>query len=105
MKWQNDHDRLDERRRRTHVAIVRKIDDDPSLLGVASRNIERWVRWSGYLPAAYAEWLTILEQPWSTVRTLLLATDEDAKRLRQSTPFVGILSKDERRSIYEQVGD
>ena len=105
MKWQNDHDRLDERRRQTHLAIVRKIDEDPSLLGVPSWNIERWVRWSGYLPAAYAEWLAILEQPWPDVRAILLATDEDATRLRQSTPFVGIVSRDERRAIYEQVGD
>lgn len=105
MKWQNDHDRLDERRRRTHVEIVRKIDEDPSLLRVPLTNIERWTRWSGYRPAAYAEWLAILEQPWSTIRAVLLATDEDATRLRQNTPFVGILSKDERRAIYEQVGD
>lgn len=105
MVWRNDHDRLDERRRRTHQAIVQKIDADPSLLAVPGKNIERWVRWSGYVPAVYAEWRGLLDRPWQEIRTILLSTDETAVRLRQSTPFVGILSQAERRAIYEQVGD
>ena len=101
--WANDHDRLDEIRRRTHLAIATKIDVDPALLDVPGRNIQRWTRLLGYLHPAYAEWLSILESPWSEVRKLLVANDEKSKRLRQSTPFVGALSPWERRTIHESV--
>ena len=101
--WANDHDRLDEIRRRTHLAIAAKIDADPTLLDVPGRNIQRWTRHFGYLHPAYAEWLRILECPWSEVRKLLVADDEKSKRLRQSTPFVGVLSPWERRTIHESV--
>ena len=33
-QWDNDHDRLDEIRRQCHIAIVAKIDADPTLLAV-----------------------------------------------------------------------
>ena len=101
--WANDHDRLDEIRRRTHVAIAAKIDADPELLQVPQRNIRRWARLWGYMHPAYAEWLEILERPWPEVRRMLVADDENAKRLRQSTPFPGILSPWERKTIRESV--
>ena len=101
--WSNDHDRLDEIRRRTHLAIVAKIDADPALLDLPQRNIQRWTAMWGYLHPAYAEWLGILELPWPQVRHLLVSDDENSKRLRQSTPFVGVLSPRERRTIHESV--
>ena len=101
--WPNDHDRLDEIRRQTHIAIAAKIDADPTLLDLPQQNIERWTKLWGYLHPAYAEWLKILERPWPDVRRLLVADDENSKRLRQSTPFVGVLSPWERRTIHESV--
>lgn len=101
--WANDHDRLDEIRRQTHIAIAAKIDADPALLNVPQQNIERWTKLWGYLHPAYAEWLQILERPWPDVRRLLVADDENSKRLRQSTPFVGLLTPWERRTIHESV--
>lgn len=101
--WSNDHDRLDEMRRRTHLAIAARIDADPALLDLPQRNIRRWTKLWGYLHPAYAEWLAILERPWPEVRRLLVADDENSKRLRQSTPFVGVLSAQERRTIHESV--
>ena len=71
--WSNDHDRLDEIWRRTHLAIVAKIDADPALLGLPQRNIQRWTELWGYLHPAYAEWLGILELPWPQVRHLLVS--------------------------------
>lgn len=37
-RWANPHDRLDEIRRRTHIAIAAKIDADADLLEVPRRN-------------------------------------------------------------------
>lgn len=101
--WSNDHDRLDEIRLQTHLAIAAKIDADPALLDLPRRNIQRWTELHGYLHPAYAEWLDVLDRPWPELRRLLVAQDENSKRLRQSTPFVGVLSPRERRTIHESV--
>ena len=102
--WANPHDRLDEIRRQTHIAIAKRIDADPALLDVPRRNIQRWARKMGRMPAAYAEWLDALDRPWPEVRHILVSSDENAVRMRQSTPFSGILSQRERLMIRGTVG-
>lgn len=101
--WANDHDRLDERRRQAHIAIANKIDADLSLLDVPRRNISRWAERMGYMPPAYEEWLSILERPWPEIRHILVSPRENPTRLRQSTPFAGILTPRERACMYGQV--
>jgi hypothetical protein len=39
--------------------------------------------------------------PLSEVLTLLRSTSDEAARLRQSSPFAGLLSPDERQSILD----
>lgn len=103
-RWANPHDRLDEIRRRTHVAIATKIDADPALLDVPRRNIHRWAEHMGRMPSAYAEWLETLDRPWPEIRHILVSPDENSVRMRQSTPFSGILSQRERLTIRGTVG-
>ena len=98
-RWDNDHDRLDEIRRQCHIAIAAKIDADPTLLAVPKRNIRRWAEQAGGTPPALAEWLGVIERPWPEIRRILVSSDENAIRLRQSTPFAGILSQRERYEI------
>ena len=40
----------------------------------------------------YAEWQSILRSPVDDICDLLLAETEEAQRLRQNSPFVGILA-------------
>ena len=101
--WANQHDRLDEIRRRMAVAAAKKVDEDLTLLEVPRRNIRRWAELWGYMMSAYAEWSDILERPWPEIRGLLIADNEDSRRLRQSTPFVGILTSRERKAIHATV--
>lgn len=88
--WANPHDRLDEIRRRTHIAIAAKIDADGDLLEVPRRNIRRWAEQMGRMPRAYGEWLEALDRPWPEIRQILVSPDENSVRMRQSTPFSGI---------------
>ena len=104
LPWANPHDRLDEIRRRAHIAIAAKIDVDPALLEVPRQNIHRWARHMGRMPAAYAEWLEALERSWPEIRHILVSPDENSVRMRQSTPFSGILSQRERLAIRGTVG-
>lgn len=85
-----------------HALIVRKIERDPRLLDVARRNVARWTaRYGKSVPAWLEEWREILAWPWPGIAALLTEQSENAVRLRQSTPFAGVLTLAERRRIYE----
>ena len=94
--------RLNAIRLRTHRLIAEKIDDDPSLLEIPQRNLDRWrERLQGEDLPAWAEWRALLKQPWEKIRALIVADTEEAVRLRLSTPFAGILSQRERWRVHE----
>jgi len=83
-----------------HCLIARKISRNPRLLEVARGNLERWIRAHGRdPPVVYLEWQRILSRPWTEIAALLTELSENATRLRQSSPFPGILTEAERRRI------
>lgn len=94
------HQQIDARSLGMARSIVRKIDDDPARQGLekATKVCQRWVA-MGDVPGA-KEWLRILRQPWSQIRAVLLDESEEGQRLRQNSPFCGILSPRERWEIY-----
>ncbi len=47
------------------------------------------------------EWQAILDGPHEGVVACLRERSERATRLRQSSPFAGLLTQRERRAIYE----
>lgn len=85
-----------------HTVIAERISRDPSLLQIAHRNVARWRTRQGDAPAAWLrEWEILLQQPWPQVAALITEMSENATRLRQSSPFAGVLRADERRRIHE----
>lgn len=96
----SDHKRIEERSLQLHQEIARRLQKDPQLLQIAKRTLLRWIARDGELPV-WREWGEILNGPLSQVLSLLLSPDEYAARLRQSSPFCGILSPRERWKIYE----
>jgi hypothetical protein len=88
-----------------HCLIARKITAEPALLGVARRNLEAWLaRYGDRSPRALEEWRAVLERPWPEVAALITDPGEAAARLRQSSPFAGVLTAAERRRVYEAFG-
>jgi len=96
----SDHNRLEERSLALHREIVKRLKDNYRLVEIAKANIERWTKRDGDLPV-WREWKEILNRPLSHVINVLLSEDEESKRLRQSSPFCGILAPRERWDIYE----
>jgi hypothetical protein len=93
---------LEARSLAMHALIARKIERDPKLLEIARSNIERWSEQRQEdVPAWLNEWREILNEPWQNVAALITELSENAARLRQSSPFAGVLTNDERRRIYE----
>jgi hypothetical protein len=85
-----------------HCLIARKIAADPALLDVARRNVAAWrARYGSSRPRALEEWREILRRPWPDIAKLITGLDETAARLRQSSPFAGILTPAERHRVYE----
>jgi hypothetical protein len=65
----------------------------------ALENIDRWEKQSGP-DRAWTEWRTILTtRPVSEIISLLGEKSENANRLRQSSPFAGVLTEEERLEI------
>jgi hypothetical protein len=100
------HRRLEERSLALHREIARRIRKNPDLLtGVRDRLTAdiRSGRFSVSLTDAMQEWLELLNRSSvEQILELLVDQGENARRLRQSTPFAGILTQEERRRILEE---
>jgi hypothetical protein len=98
----SSHRLLEARSLAMHALIARKIELDPGLLDIASRNIQRWRdRWKQEAPSWLNEWQELLKQPWRQIAALITEPSEHAARLRQSSPFAGVLTNEERWRIHE----
>jgi hypothetical protein len=90
-----------------HVAIVEKLRTDPKLLEKVRDRLQGMLsddRVSIPTRDAYREWLEVIERhSLEDVLTLLVDPGEEATRLRQATPFAGILSKAEREAIARKI--
>jgi hypothetical protein len=86
-----------------HAAIARKIDREPALLEIARVNLHRWRQLDAHQPTPewLMEWSALLEKPWPEIASLMVEPSERAAKLRQSSPFAGLLSAAQRKRIYE----
>lgn len=78
--------------------VANLLREDPGVLEVARRNLESWSHRNAGSPAlmaAYAEWREILEEPVEDICGVLSADTEEGRRLRQNSPFAGVLSPQE----------
>ena len=65
-------------------------------------NLHRWRRQGAWV-SAYDEWRGIAERgDDGELFATMLGRDDDATRLRQSMPFVGLLSQEEVRRLHEE---
>ncbi len=100
-----NHESLDaislEMGRRTAERLLQQ----PSLLRVAQENLDRWSRLNAdaaSLMRCYAEWREILGRSLEEICALLISNNEEGRRLRQNSPFAGILSAREVWELKQQ---
>jgi hypothetical protein len=92
------HEGIDRRSLARHEAVAAKLEAQPQLLEVARANLQRWLNTNP--AAALREWWQLLETtPLSELLVLLRSTGDRAARLRQSSPFAGLLTPQERQAI------
>ena len=100
------HDEIDRRSLAMAKAIVELIDNDDERKGLshARGTCRRWLTEFGPDPNV-EEWSRILERSWSEIRQVLLDESEEGKRLRQNSPFAGVLPPRQRWDIYRRFRD
>jgi antitoxin component of MazEF toxin-antitoxin module len=95
------HHELDELRRTMALEVVRRFTPREIRAQILA-NLHRWRR-QGVWGAAYEEWQDIAEGlDDGELFAAMLGRDENAVRLRQSAPFVGLLPKEQVRKLNEE---
>ncbi len=98
-----DHRLIDERSLAFHRLISAKLRQQPDLVEKARGNIARWLKiCSAGVEPTLLEWQGVLAGSFDQIVAQLEATDERATRLRQSSPFTGILTQSERLKIIRE---
>lgn len=93
------HETAERRSQTYHALIAKRLDD--RLVEEAGENIDRLVG-EGHLDTRYAErWRALLSRPISEIAEAIVADTQEARDLRQNTPFAGVLNEQERRRVIE----
>lgn len=78
-----------------HRVVARRLDEH--LVADARRRLDRW-RTAGRIHDRWADaWDDVLDQPVPDIAKLIVSDTPEARALRQSSPFAGALSEQERR--------
>ncbi len=96
----NAHSHIDRRSLEMDRVVAKRIREKPELLAKVRETLRRWLDTSS--PAvrpALLEWEQILSGPPDRLHQVLLGEDGHSTRLRQSSPFCGILTARERTEI------
>lgn len=97
------HRLAEQRSLAIHREIAARISADPALVERARETLGRWQR-QGTLSSHYVErWQEWLAKPADELATLLTDDGEEARALRQTSPFVGIVGPRERWAIWRRV--
>jgi hypothetical protein len=98
-----DHRQVDERSLAFGRLIAKRVAERPELIAQARATAARWLQTASARSApTIREWLVTLDGPVEGVMALLTGCDERATRLRQSNPFAGVLSPQERNAVIQQ---
>jgi DNA-binding transcriptional MerR regulator len=102
------------RRRRTHKkpellslvyhrTVAHRLDEP--LVREARKRLSRWRKSDAIHPQWADEWDRVLEMPVAKIAKLISSNSEHARELRQSSPFAGALTEQERRRVVRMVED
>ncbi len=86
-----------------HRLISQKIRDTPELLQRVSENLARWKTLCAPSTQPYLlEWEQLVQQGMEACLDIAQEDSEHARTLRQSSPFAGLLSSQERFAFLRQ---
>lgn len=93
------HDTAERRSRAYHAVVAERLDE--RMLDDARANVAQLAA-AGHIHESYAaRWHALLARPVAEVAGAISAESQDARDLRQNSPFAGVLNEQERRRIIE----
>ena len=96
----NPHSAIDARSLEMDRLIARRLRENPAVLEKARGVLAKWMMsCDASVRPVFDEWRVILDGPLEAVVAALEGEDEKSVRLRQSSPFCGILTPAERTAI------
>jgi hypothetical protein len=98
------HEWIDQRSLAFDVAIANMIRAQPDLVHRAQVTLDRWIeQCQPTVPPVLLQWREILDcWPLEKILHLLESSEEEPRRLRQSSPFCGILPREARLAILKE---
>lgn len=83
-----------------HRAVAERLEQDLEILPKARARVEHWLADGGPTHPVYARrWQRLLARPLAEITKALVADTEEMRDLRQTSPFSGVLTEEERRRI------
>ena len=79
-------------------AVASGLECHPEWIDLARENLRRWESRNAESPGlvrCYREWHGLLDLPLEQMRALLVEDSDNARRLRQNSPFAGALTPQE----------
>jgi hypothetical protein len=90
------HARAEERSLELHRLVAARLRSEPHLLEAVRARVAGWLR-DGTVSGRWAEaWRDLLARPSHELEAALTEDSQQARDLRQSSPFAGVLSPRER---------
>ena len=100
------HDLIDKRSLELNRMVAEKIRRQPELMDFVRQNLDRTLRepiLSESCKNALREWRTIFSlKSFDEILSILVEDSYEGQRLRQSTPFTGILNQRERLEVFRR---
>ncbi len=86
-----------------HRLIAERLDDE--IVDEARMRLRRWRRESRIHPRWSNEWERVLALPLPEIKRAISADTKRARELRQTSPFAGMLTEQERQRLVKAVED
>jgi|SRR6185295_10502124 len=99
------HRLAEERSIAYHRLIAERLRDRPEVLEMARRRVEGWMSAAERAPFYARNWAEKLAGDVDSIAAFLVERSDLATELRQSTPFAGAITPQERWEIWRRVRD
>ncbi len=92
------------RRRRLHELVAHKLVDRPELLDHARKRLAMISQRNAAGRPYHDRWLELMEGPLHILLRKMTEDSDDADLLRKESPFTALIDADERRALFQRLG-
>jgi hypothetical protein len=86
-----------------HAKVAEALRENPDLIQAARRRVEGWLVSGAVHPAYATQWQRLLEGPLDVLLFALADPGEQARALRQCSPFAGVVDPRTRWRLWREV--